>query len=138
MLSSQSGTPRGSETILVMDTDPEIRKLAVFMLEKQGYTVLEARNSTEAVSLFVRSNERKDLLLLESTRRGRELAEELKQNQPYTAVLFLCGEPSKGSQSDAEQGSYLRKPFTMCQIAGKVREVLDSRDTKTMTAGSLF
>jgi two-component system cell cycle sensor histidine kinase/response regulator CckA len=138
MLSSHNnGVPRGSETILLMDTDPEIRKLAAFMLGKQGYTVLEARTRAEAISVLERSSERIDLLMLESRGRGRELAEELKQNQPYTAVLFLCCEPAKGRQPDLEPGTFLRKPFTMSEIAGKVREVLDSRGMKTMTAGSL-
>ena len=40
--------PRGSETILLVEPDPETRKLAAFMLCKQGYTVLEARNAAEA------------------------------------------------------------------------------------------
>jgi CheY-like chemotaxis protein len=40
--------PRGSETILLVEPDPETRKLAAFMLSKQGYTVLEARNAAEA------------------------------------------------------------------------------------------
>lgn len=137
MLSSHGGAPRGSETILLMDTDPEIRKLAAFMLGKQGYTVVEARNRAEAISVLERSNERIDLLMIEARGRGREFAEEVKQNRPYTAVLFLCCESAKGGQSAVEQEYFLKKPFTMCEIAGKVREVLDSRGTKTMTAGSL-
>jgi len=140
MMSSQSRVLRGSETILLMDADPEIRKLAAFMLGKQGYTVLEARNRAEAISVLERSNERIDLLLLESRGRSLEFAEELNQNQPSPAVLLLsCGSAKSAHQSEVtKQWPSLRKPFTMCEIAGKVREVLDSHNTKTMTAGSVF
>ena len=48
----QSVAPRGSETILLVDADPESRKLAAFMLGKQGYTILEARNRAEAFAVF--------------------------------------------------------------------------------------
>jgi len=54
-------------------------------------------------------------------------------------VLFMCCESARGAQLVVEQGlPYLRKPFTMCEIAGKVREVLDSRMGRAMTAGSSF
>ena len=58
-----------------MDTDPQTRKLAAFMLGKQGYTVLEARNRVEAFALFDRRAADVELLLLEAKGRGWELAE---------------------------------------------------------------
>ncbi len=131
--------PRGSETILLVEADPETRKLAAFMLAKQGYTVLEACNRVEAFALFDRRAGEVELLLLEAKGRGWELAEELNQYQPHVRVLFMCGGSARGAQFVVEQGlPFLRKPFTMCEIAGKVREVLDSRIEKVMTAGASF
>ena len=131
--------PRGSETILLVEANPETRKLAAFMLAKQGYTVLEACNRVEAFALFDRWAGEVELLLLEAKGRGWELAEELNQYQPHVRVLFMCGGSARGAQFVIEQGlPFLRKPFTMCEIAGKVREVLDSRIEKTMTAGASF
>ena len=139
MLPTPRVAPRGSETILLMDTDPQTRKLAAFMLGKQGYTVLEARNRAEAFALFDRRAAEVELLLLEAKGRGWELAEELNQYQPHVRVLFMCGGSARGAQFVVEQGlPFLRKPFTMCEIAGKVREVLDSRIEKVMTAGASF
>jgi two-component system cell cycle sensor histidine kinase/response regulator CckA len=129
-------SPRGSETILLMDADPETRKLAAFMLGKQGYTVLEARNRAEVFALFDRRVGDVNLLLLEAKGGGWELAKELKQYQPHVRVLFMRCDSARDAQFVVEQGlPFLRKPFTMCDIAGKVREVLDSRIEKAMTAG---
>ena len=137
MLPTPRVAPRGSETILLMDTDPQTRKLAAFMLGKQGYTVLEARNRVEAFALFDRRAADVELLLLEAKGRGWELAEELTRYHLRVPVLFICG--ARGAQFVVEQGlPFLRKPFTMCEIAGKVREVLDSRIEKVMTTGDSF
>src|SRR5579864_3226743 len=121
MLVNPTAAPRGSETILLMDADPETRKLAAFMLGKQGYTVLEARNRAEVLPLFGQRAEDVDLLLLEARGRGYQLAEELKQYQPRLRVLFMCGGSASGAQLVWEQGlPFLMKPFTMSDIAGKV------------------
>src|SRR5713226_5252807 len=108
----QSNSPRGSEMILLVDADPETRKLAAFMLGKQGYTVLEARNRVEALALFNPQAQGVELLLvelllLEAKGRGWELAEELKQSQPRARVLFMCDDSARGAQFVVEQG----RPF---------------------------
>ncbi len=125
--------------ILLVDADPETRKLAAFMLGKQGYTVLEARNRVEALALFDPQAQEVELLLLEAKGRGWELAEELKQSQPRARVLFMCDDSARGAQFVVEQGRpFLKKPFTMAQIASKVRDILDAPREKTMTAGGSF
>jgi len=134
----QTAAPRGSESILLVETDPETRKLAAFMLGKRGYTVLEARNRTEALALVNERGGDVDLLLLE-TRAGCGLAEELKQSQPYLRVLFMCADTVRGAPFVVGKGSqFLKKPFTMWEIAGRVRETLDSSVETVMTAGTSF
>lgn len=78
-------------------------------------------------------------LWLEAKGRAWELAEELRQEYPRIPVLFLWWESARNSQFVIRQGlPFLKKPFTMYQIAGKVREVLNSHAAKTMTAGGSF
>ena len=125
--------------ILLVDADPETRKLAAFMLGKQGYTVLEARNRVEALALFDGRDRDVELLLLEAKGRGWELAEELKQFQPQARVLFICDDSARGAQFVVAQGRpFLKKPFTMAGIASKVRDILDAPLEKTMMAGGTF
>ena len=134
---TQTAAPRGSETILLVDADPETRKLAAFMLGKQGYTTLEARNRAEALAELDRAGSDIELLLVDVRARGWELAEEVRQNQPRLRVLFMCGDTGLGARIVVEQGlPFLRKPFTMAEIAGKVRSALDVPVEKVMTAGS--
>ena len=125
--------------VLLLDADPETRKLAAFMLGKQGYTVLEARNRAEAIAQFDQRAQDVRLLLFEAKGRGWELAEELKQTQPHARVLFMCDDSTRGAQYVVEQGlPFLKKPFTMAEIASKVRDILDAPREKTMTAGDSF
>ncbi len=134
---NQSVAPRGSETILVVDADPESRKLAAFMLGKQGYTILEARNRAEALAVFDQSTPTVELVMVDVRARGWELAEDVKQKRPKLRVLFMCGDTGMGAKFVLEQGlPYLRKPFTMAEIAGKVRSILDVPVEKVMTAGA--
>jgi DNA-binding response OmpR family regulator len=134
---NQSIAPRGSETILLVDADPQTRKLAAFMLGKQGYTILEARNRAEALAVFDQPTPAVELVLLDVRARGWELAEDVKQKQPEPRVLFMCGESGMGAKFVLEQGlPFLRKPFTMAEIAGKVRSVLDVQVEKVMTASA--
>ena len=131
---NQSLTPRGSETVLLVDTDPETRKLAAFMLAKQGYTVLEARNRADALTMFEQPGGKFDLALVELRGRGKDLADTLKQIQPDLTVLFMS--ENRPNVPALERGSaLLSKPFTMSQLAGKVREVLDAVRPRVMTAG---
>ena len=133
----QSVAPRGSETILLVDADPETRKLAAFMLGKQGYTILEARNRAEAFAVFDQPTREVELLLVEVRARGWELAEEVNHKQPKLRVLFMCGDTGMGAKLILEQRlPFLRKPFTMAEIAGKVRSALDLPVEKVLTAGA--
>jgi two-component system cell cycle sensor histidine kinase/response regulator CckA len=134
---TQSAAPRGSETILLVDADPESRKLAAFMLGKQGYTILEARNRSEALAALDQTASDVELLLVDVKARGWELAEDVRQNQPRLRVLFMSSDSGVRTRFVLEQGlPFLRKPFTMAEIAGKVRSTLDVPAEKVMTAGT--
>ena len=139
MTALESGViPRGEETILLVDPDPEPRKLAAFMLAKQGYTVVEARNGEDALKQFDSRGGHVDLLLTEILMPkiiGSDLADRLLAAQPAMRVLYMShAEPARVArhlQVDLERG-FLQKPFTMRILAGKVRQVLDARHAKAM------
>jgi DNA-binding response OmpR family regulator len=133
--------PRGTETILLVEPEPETRKLAAFMLSKVGYTVLEARNAGEACRTFEEFDGPVDLLLTEapmSKINGHELAQMLCARAPSLRVLYLS-DPDYvrlARRAAAEKGlAFLHRPFTMRLLAGKVRQVLDAPMGKRLTAG---
>lgn len=135
----QPAAPRGSETILLLESDPETRKLAAFMLGKQGYSVLEARNRAEAFALFNQRPGDVELLLLEARRASCQLAEEVKQHRPHVRVLFMCGDYARGvSFVVGTRSQSMKKPFTMCELAGKVRAILDSPLENPIAAAASF
>src|SRR5260370_38778947 len=114
---NQVVAPRGSETLLLVDDDPETRKLAAFMLAKQGYTIVGARNRTEGLAALDQSASGVELALVDVKARGWELAEDVKQKQPRLRVLFMCGDSGMGAKLVIQQRlPFLRKPFTMAEI----------------------
>lgn len=133
---SSSGTdalpPRGTETILLVEPEPETRKLAAFMLEKQGYRILEAHNSIEAIHLYEEYGPAVDLLFTEalmSKVNGHELAQLLLARDPGLKVLYLSDlDYARLTRRIAVQKGliFLSRPFTMRALAGKVRQVLDA------------
>jgi len=142
MATNASGsTPRGSETILLVEPDPETRALAVFMLSRLGYCVLEARNAIEAAKLYAESPEGIDLLFTEtlmSKVNGHELVQMLSRDHPALRVLFLADAGyQRLTRNVAQQKGlhFLSRPFTMRQLAGKVREVLDIPVARLTAAG---
>lgn len=124
-------TPRGSETILLVEPDPETRALAAFMLSRLGYRVLEARTAMDALKTFSADGSTVDLLFTEtlmSKVNGHELAQMLTRERPDLRVLFLsdAGYERLTRTVAQERGlHFLRRPFTMRVLAEKVREVLD-------------
>src|SRR5690242_3256818 len=137
-LAEETPIPRGNETILLVEPEPETRKLALFMLTKQGYEVLEARSALEAVKLYDQHSAAIDLLFTEAVMskiNGHELAQMLATRDPRLRVLYL-------SDSDygrltrrvaAQKGlTFLQRPFTMRLLANRVRQVLDARDATAL------
>jgi two-component system cell cycle sensor histidine kinase/response regulator CckA len=122
---------RGGETILLVEDEAEVRKLAARVLEKQGYTVLEARNGEEALFLFQNKKEPIHLILTDVVMPqmgGPQLVEQLRQVRQDIKVLYMSGytDNSITHQGVLEKGmNYIQKPFTIDGLTRKVREVLD-------------
>lgn len=123
--------PRGNETILIVEDDEKVRKLAVKILENQGYEVLEAGSGEEALRIF---RERKKLIHLILTdivmpgMDGRQLVEKLKGIHQDFKVLYMSGytDNTIAHHGVLEKGlNFIAKPLSVEGLARKVREVLD-------------
>jgi two-component system, cell cycle sensor histidine kinase and response regulator CckA len=124
-------TPRGTETILLVEPDPETRTLGAFMLTRLGYSVLEAHNAMEALTIYDERGSGVDLLLAEALMprvNGHELAKLLSARDAAMRTLFLADEGyERLARRVAAQKSvlFLVRPFTMRVLAAKVRKALD-------------
>ena len=139
MMPLEQPPPRGSETVLLVSSEPGTRKLAAFMLQKQGYMVMEARDSAQAGVLYAEHYGEIDLLLMDVAMpraNGRDLAMKFCEAKPGLRLLFMSGAESPTTRGLREQGvAVLEKPFTMHGLAGKVREVLDLPQAAAMGTG---
>jgi two-component system cell cycle sensor histidine kinase/response regulator CckA len=136
-----TGSLRGSESILVVEDQEEVRRLISRLLKARGYRVLTAASGHEALRVgreleTLRLAERReaniDLLVTDVVMpgmSGREVALLLAPAHPMTKVLYLSGytDESIVHHGMLEPGlAFLQKPFTADALARKVREVLDA------------
>jgi PAS domain S-box-containing protein len=127
---SAAETLRGTETVLVVEDQAEVRKLTLAMLESQGYRLLEAANGSEALSLCERHPGPIHLLITDVVMpgmTGKELATLLLALRPSLKTLYTSGYTADAivHQGMLDPGvAYLPKPFSPAQLAAKVREVL--------------
>jgi len=123
---------RGSETILLVEDDEAVGRLAKSVLESHGYNVLEARNGRKALAVFHEHPEPIHLVLTDVIMpgmNGRELAEQLVSLQPALRILYMSGyTPDVAVRHGVLEATmaYLSKPFTPQSLARKVREALDA------------
>jgi PAS domain S-box-containing protein len=122
--------PGGSETILLVEDEDQVRVLAREILARYGYRVLEARGATEALAIATRPAGEIDLMVTDMIMpglSGRELAERLATLQPAMRVMFMSGYADRGIGREGvlDQGTaYLQKPFTPEALVRMVRRVL--------------
>jgi PAS domain S-box-containing protein len=121
----------GRETILLVEDEPAVRRVAGDMLTHLGYTVLQARNGVEAAQVFADHGRPVQLLLTDIVMPelgGIELADRLTAQDQRIKVLFMSGYAgeSGGQLARPPQAALLQKPFSMDRLAFRVRELLDS------------
>jgi signal transduction histidine kinase len=124
--------PGGTETILLVEDEGEVRALVREVLEERGYRVMVATGPREALHLAADRGTRIDLLLTDvimPQMTGRALADLLTADRPTLPVMFMSG---YADSAVVEHGvlqagrAYLQKPFTPIQLARVVRRVLDT------------
>lgn len=132
----------GTETVLLVEDSPAVRGAAARILQRFGYTVIEAPTSKAAIDLAAKRQDRIDLLLTDVVMpgvSGREVAERFSQLRPSAKILFMSGytDDAVVRHGILKSGvAYLQKPFTGASLAEKVRSVLDLR-TPAVTAGEV-
>jgi len=121
---------RGNERILLVDDHHGARAAVAGMLRSLGYAVVEAADAAEAERVARAENDRIDLLLCDVVlpdAQGPELAERLREVCPRAAVLFISGYTADAVVHHGSLESsvhFLSKPFTLDDLAAKVRSVL--------------
>jgi PAS domain S-box-containing protein len=124
--------PLGKETILLVEDEAGVRDLARVVLQRQGYTVLEAADGQQAVQLADGHSGPIHLLLTDVVMpgsNGKTLAQNLIQTHPEMSVLFMSGYTNEAIAHHGvlEPGvAFLQKPFHPMTLARKVRKVLDN------------
>lgn len=126
-----AGSTRSSETILLVEDEPMVQELASRILTASGYTVLEATNGIDGLSLCERYEGPIDLVVTDVVMPqmgGQELVRHIALRRPNIKVLYVSGYTGTTDVPNAGSGTgttYLQKPFTACTLSQKVRETLD-------------
>jgi CheY-like chemotaxis protein len=123
----------GADTILVVEDDASVRTIVTRMLENLGYLVLAADGGEAAVELASAWHAKIDLVVTDLAMPGlggRETAERIHRFFPGAKVIFMSGYTDdlviRGGEF--EPGTFfIQKPFGAADLAGLVREVLDSK-----------
>jgi len=126
-----SDSPKGTETILMVEDDPSVRKLARTILDNNGYNVLEAEGGDAALRLSKQHERPIELMLTDVVMpgtSGRELAQSVAISRPEMKVLYMSGYTDDAIVHhgilDADT-PFIQKPFTPDSLLRKVRDVLD-------------
>jgi PAS domain S-box-containing protein len=133
----------GTETILLVEDEANLRYLARQYLEKQGYKVIEAADGAVAMQIAVAHEKVIHLLLTDVIMpgmNGRELAQRICEIRPNVKVLYMSGytENVIGHNGMLDAGvRLLQKPFNLRDLKSKVREVLDTTPTPPEVAMSM-
>ncbi|MEP6687997.1 MAG: PAS domain S-box protein, partial [Gemmatimonadales bacterium] len=125
------GLPGGTETLLLVEDEASVRSSARRLLERHGYSVIEARHGVEALRIVEESDLTIDLVITDLVMPemgGRELVERLHARQPGLKVLFMSGYSERAVASGGVMPAgtgFVEKPFTVEQLTRRTREILD-------------
>jgi PAS domain S-box-containing protein len=125
-----SARGNGTETVLLVEDEDQIRDMVGEYLQQKGYTVLRAQNGQEALEIAQRYKGLIHLVITDVVMPelgGRELAEKLKRLRPRTKVLFTSGylEAGRDERAEEQPAMILQKPFALSVLEKKIRAVLD-------------
>jgi CheY-like chemotaxis protein len=119
----------GIETILLVEDEPSVRDMCHAALVERGYRVLECPGGAAALALLAATRDPVHLLLSDlvmPAMGGRELARRAAELRPGLRALFITGYPPDNPRDNPEHDSVLLKPFTLDELAAKIRSALDT------------
>jgi PAS domain S-box-containing protein len=127
---------RGSETILLVEDEENVRQLVRKVLVQYGYNVLDMRCGNEAVDACSRYRDTIHLMLTDVVLpdiNGVELSKRLAPMRPEMKVLFMSGYTSNAIMREEalkNHDMFIQKPFTVVSLTCKIRKLLDSKSTE--------
>jgi PAS domain S-box-containing protein len=124
-------SPKGSETVLVVDDEEGVRQVVCAVLRSNGYDVLEASNGPMALAAYEKNGHKIDIVLADIVMPqmdGLDLGRELGMRAPGVKILYMSGYRDIALNGTAGEPAkpFLHKPFTPDILLSKVREVLDA------------
>jgi CheY-like chemotaxis protein len=140
---SDADSPRGTETVLVVEDEPALRKLTMRVLKSRGYEVLSAENASSTLELVRQYGHTIDLLLTDVVMpdmTGPDLVSRIRELRPELKVLYMSG---YSRNVMVEQGvlavdsNLIVKPFSSAALLTKMRAVLD-HDAKQLECAAIF
>jgi len=126
----RKGDLTGSGRVLLVEDEDIVRSFAVRALKRQGYEVLEASTGIEALEVMAKNVGRVDIVVSDVVMPemdGPTLLKELRKKNPEMKIIFMSGYPNeafRNSLDENEQFAFLPKPFSLPQLAAKVKEQL--------------
>lgn len=130
---SKKETPKdltGSGRVLLVEDEDFVRSFAVRALTRLGYEVLEASTGVEALEVMEANDYRVDIVVSDVVMPemdGPSLLKELRLKNPTLKIIFVSGYPNEAFETSLdkdEEFAFLAKPFSMPQLAAKVKEEL--------------
>ena len=131
---SAAANRRGSETLLIVEDDANVRAVVVHMLKQNGYRIYEAVNGQTALELWETCGPETDLLITDMVMpggvTGHELAQQLLAKKPSLKVIYTSGYSAEVFRGDFVLPAgvdFLRKPYRAEELLAAIRTALDGR-----------
>jgi len=121
--------------VLLVEDEVEVRSFAVRALKRQGYQVIEAADGVEALELMAANEGKIDIVVSDVVMPemdGPALFKELRKRNPGIKVIFVSGYPNEAFRESmgSDDFAFLPKPFSLPQLAAKVKEELAKQGPK--------
>jgi len=122
--------PGGTETILFVDDEPRVLDICERFLKRAGYSVLPARNGSDALKIFEKQKGKIDMVVLDMIMpdmSGNEVLDRLKTSDPNVKVLISTGYVISDRAPDLTKGqrvNFIQKPYSFMNLAREIRRIL--------------
>jgi PAS domain S-box-containing protein len=137
----ETAIPGGTETVLLVDDEEDIRDLGATLLDHFGYKVITAGNGKEALEIYKMEKDRISLILLDfimPVMDGRQCLAEILRIDPNAKVIIASGYsesgPADGPMAVGAK-AFVQKPYNMRQLLNTIREILDNDPPRPINAG---